>query len=151
LWELDDFSCAIVKVAGEIGARMADGDTSRRFNWFAEGPADAEDARHFIAQLGGDELDARHWAVVRAYALLRVRWEAVEELAAKLQRSTTVLGEEVSRICLAEAARRSARLVAAQPPKPPRPDRVPKRPRRATKSGDREVRPFTFKVEKGGA
>jgi hypothetical protein len=98
--------------------------------------------------MDSDELDARHWAVVRAYALLRTRWAAIEEIAAKLERNTTVLGEEISKICLAEAARRGARLQAASPPKRPRPDRVPKRPRRAPKSGDREVRPFTFKIEK---
>ena len=120
-----------------------------RFNWFAD-DEDAEHARGFIARLDGDELDARHWAVVRAYALLRTRWEAVEEIAAKLQRHTTVLGEEVSKICLAEAARRGARLQAAKPPQSPRPDRAPKpakKPRRPS-SGDREVRPFTFQVVK---
>jgi hypothetical protein len=148
LARLDDFSCAIIKVAGEIGARIATGSTERKFNWFAEG-GDTEDARNLIARLGGDELDARHWAVVRAYALLRVRWEAVEEIAEKLQRHTTVLGEEVSQICLAEAARRSARLQAASPPKPPRPDRVPKRPRAVAQYGTKEVRPFTFQVKKG--
>jgi hypothetical protein len=148
---LDDFSCAIIKVAGEIGARIATGSTERKFNWFAEG-GDAEDARNFIARLGGDELDARHWAVVRAYALLRVRWEAVEEIASKLQRHTTVLGEDVFKICLAEAARRSARLNAAKPPQPPRPDRVPNKKPRQRPSGDREVRPFTLQVvEKGDA
>jgi hypothetical protein len=146
--KLEPFDCAIIKVAGEVGARMATGETSRKFNWLSE-DEDAEDARHFIAQLDGDELNNRHWAVVRAYALLRVRWEAVEELAQKLERHTTVLGEEVSKICLAEAARRSARLQAASPPKPPRPDRVPKRPRAVPQSGTKEVRPFTFQVKKG--
>jgi hypothetical protein len=71
--KLVPFDCAIVKVAGEIGARMATGDTSRKFNWLSEG-GDAEDARHFIAQLDGDEMNNRRWAVVRAYAQLRVRW-----------------------------------------------------------------------------
>jgi hypothetical protein len=149
---LDDFECAIIKVAGEVGARMATGATTIKeapFNWFSD-DEDAEHARRFIASLGGDELDVRNWAVVRAYALLRTRWAAVEEIAAKLQRHTTVLGEEVSRVCLAEAARRSARLAAAKPPQSPRPDRVPKpakKPRRPS-SGDREVRPFTFQVVK---
>jgi len=115
---LGPFECAIVKISGEVGERMLGGSTERRFNWFAEGE-DAEDARHFIEQLGGDELDARHWAVVRAYALLRTRWEAVEAIAEKLQRHTTVLGEEVERICLAEAGRRSARSQAATAPKRP--------------------------------
>jgi hypothetical protein len=146
--KLDDFSCAIIKVAGEIGERMATGDTSRRFNWLAEG-GDAEDARSFIARAGDDELGNRQLATLRAYALLRVRWEAVEEIAAKLQRHTTVLGEEVSKICLAEAARRSARSIAASPPKPLSPPRTPKRPRGVAQSGSREVRPFTFRVEKG--
>jgi len=72
--KLDAFTCAIIKVAGEVGERMAAGATSAQFNWFAEG-GDAEDARHFIASLDGDELDARHWATFRAYALLRTRWE----------------------------------------------------------------------------
>jgi hypothetical protein len=150
--KLDDLSCAIIKVAGEIGARMYAGASSSaeaRFNWFAEG-GDAEDARHFIARVDGDELDARALAQLRAYAMLRIRWEAVEEIASLFQRNKTVLGEEVSRICLAEAARRSARLAAAKPPQSPRPDRVPKpakKPRQPS-SGDREVRPFTFQVVK---
>ena len=65
--KLDDFSCAIIKVAGEVGARMAAGATTSseaRFNWLSEG-GDAEDARHFIAQVEGDELDARHFAPTR--------------------------------------------------------------------------------------
>ena len=88
-------------------------------------------------------------ATLKAYALQRVRWEAVEEIAAKLERHTTVLGEEVARICFAEAARRSARSIAASPPKPPSPTRRPKPPRGVAQSGTREVRPFTFKVTKG--
>jgi len=141
--KLDAFTCAIIKVAGEVGERMAAGATSAQFNLFAEG-GDAEDARHFIASLDGDELDARHWATFRAYALLRTRWEAVEEIASLFQRNKTVLGEEVSRICPAEAARRSARSIAAAPPKP-KPAKPATKPRRPS-SGDREVRPFTFQV-----
>jgi hypothetical protein len=148
--KLDDFSCAIIKVAGEIGARIAAGATTSseaRFNWFSEG-GDAEDARYFIAQVDGDEHDKRALAQLRAYALLRTRWAAVEEIAGLFQRNKTVLGEEVSKICLAEAARRSARLAAAKPPQPARPDRVPKplkKPRRPS-SGGREVRPFTIGI-----
>lgn len=149
---LGDFEAAIIKIAGEVGARMANGaiSTDPLFNWFAEG-GDAEDARSFIARLEGDELETRHWAQLRAYALLRTRWEAVEEIAAKLQRRTTVLGEDVSKICLAEAARRGARSMAVKPPQPPRADRAPKKKPRRPVSGDREVRPFTFKavVKKG--
>jgi hypothetical protein len=101
--KLDALSCAVIKVAGEVGARMAAGartSTEARFNWLADDGdgSDAEDARHFIAQTGDDELGNRQLATLRAYALLAVRWEAVEEIAAKLQRHTTVLGEEVSRI-----------------------------------------------------
>jgi len=94
---LDAFSCALVKVAGEVGERMAAGATSTSplFNRFAEG-GDAEDARHFIASLGGDELDSRRWAVVRSYALLRTRWAAVQELASRLERHRTILGERSS-------------------------------------------------------
>jgi hypothetical protein len=90
-------------------------------------------------------------AQLRAYALLRTRWEAVEEIVTLFQRNKTVLGEEVSRICLAEAARRSARLAAAKPPPLPRPDRAPKpakKPQRRPSHGDRKVRPFTFQVVK---
>jgi hypothetical protein len=96
--KLDDFSCAIIKVSGEVGARMADGATQAQFNWFAEG-GDAEDARSFIGRVAGDELDNRHWATFRAYALLRSRWDQVEAVAAKLERSTTLLGVEVDEIC----------------------------------------------------
>jgi hypothetical protein len=95
---LDDFSCAIIKVAGEIGERIHAGENRPIFNFLSEG-GDAEDARHFIERVGGDELDARHWAVVRAYALLRTRWDAVEAVAAKLERSTTLLGVELEEIC----------------------------------------------------
>ena len=45
------------------------------------------------------ELDARHWAVVRAYALQWMRWPQVEAVTARLERSTTLLGEEVEEIC----------------------------------------------------
>lgn len=145
--KLEPFDCAIIKVAGEVGARMATGDTSHRFNWFSE-DEDAEDARNFIARSGDDELGNRQLATLKAYALLRVRWEAVEELAQKLERHTTVLGEDVSKICLAEAARRNARKVAAEAPKPPRPVRALKKAPRRPSSGDREVRPFTFQVKK---
>ena len=57
------------------------------------------------------------------------RWEAVEEIVSLFQRNKTVLGEEVSKICLAEAARRSARLAAAKPPQSPRLIGHPSRPR----------------------
>lgn len=99
LRNLDDFSCAIIKISGEVGERMLRGATAKSitFNWFSDS-ADAEDARHFVAQGPGDELAARHWAVVRAYALLRSHWEAVEEIAAKLQRYTGVLGAEAVEI-----------------------------------------------------
>jgi hypothetical protein len=149
---LSDLECAIIKVAGEIGARIAAGATTSaeaRFNWFAEG-GDAEDARRFISRVDADELDARALAQLRAYALLRIRWEAVEEIAGLFRRSKTVLGEEVSKICLADAARRGARARAAEPPKP-KPVKPAKKPRRPA-SGDREVRPFTFQafqVKKG--
>jgi hypothetical protein len=147
--KLDDFSCAIIKVAGEVGARMAAGATTSsqaRFNWFAEG-GDAEDARHFIANVDGEEHDKRALAELRAYAMLRIHWEAVEEIAGLFQRNKVILGEEVGRICLAEAARRGARARAAELPKP-RPAKPAKKPRRPS-SGDREVRPFTFQVKKG--
>lgn len=149
---LDDLGAAVIKVAGEVGERMAAGASTSaeaRFNWFSEG-GDAEDARRFIARLEGDELANRSLATLKAYALLRTRWDVVEEIAAKLQKDTTVLGDEVSMICLADAARRSARAIAAKPPEPPRPDRAPKKPRRPKRAipPGAEVRPFTFQVVK---
>ena len=63
--KLDDLSCAVVKVAGEIGARIAGGATRPEFNWLAEG-GDAEDARQFVARAGGDELDTRRLAALKA-------------------------------------------------------------------------------------
>ena len=97
--QLGDLECAIIKIAGEVGARMAAGETTPTFNWFADG-GDAEDARYFIASIDGvDELDTRHLATLRAYALLRVRWDAVEAIAAKFERNKTVLGEEIEEIC----------------------------------------------------
>jgi hypothetical protein len=52
--KLDALSCAVIKVAGEVGARMAAGartSTEARFNWLDDDGdgSDAEDARHFIA------------------------------------------------------------------------------------------------------
>jgi uncharacterized protein len=92
--DLDDLTCAIIKIAGEVGARMSAGATQGQFNWFSD-DEDAEHARHFIASMEGDELGNRHWAVVRAYALLRTRWHVVEALAAKLAKETTLVGATV--------------------------------------------------------
>jgi hypothetical protein len=98
--KLDDFAWAIIKVAGEVGARMAEGATSTDalFNWFNEG-GDAEDARSFIARVGVDELGNRRLATLKAYGLLRTLWDQVEAVAAKLERSTTLLGVELEEIC----------------------------------------------------
>jgi hypothetical protein len=97
---LGDFECALVKVAGEVGERMHAGATSTDplFNWFNEG-GDAEDARSFIARVGSDELGNRRLATLKAYGLLRTRWDQVEAVAAKLERSTTLLGVELEEIC----------------------------------------------------
>ena len=64
------------------------------------------------------------------------------EIAELLQRNTTVLGEDVAKICVAEAARRSARLAAAKPPKP----KPTKKPRQGTDAMER--RPFKIQVKK---
>jgi Escherichia/Staphylococcus phage prohead protease len=92
-----DYECAVVKVCGEVGERIAAGETRGRFNWLEEG-GDAEDARSFVSRLGVDDLNARQNCVSRAYALLRMNWPAVEEVAGKLQRHTTILGAEVEQI-----------------------------------------------------
>ena len=94
---LDDLACTVIKVAGEVGARIAAGAKRPEFNWFSD-DGDAVDARSFVARAGGDELDTRRLAALKAYALLSVRWEAVEEIAAKFQRSKTILGQEVEEI-----------------------------------------------------
>jgi hypothetical protein len=147
--KLDALSCAIIKMAGEVAERQLAGEVLPKFNWLSDDD-DAEDARHFAAQMDvGDEFQNREWATHRTRTLVRNWWPEIEALAAKLQRSETVLGEEVAKICLAEAARRNARARAAEPSKPPRPDRVPKKNPRRPSSGDREVRPFTFQVKKG--
>jgi hypothetical protein len=121
--------------------------TDPLFNWFEEG-GDAEDARHFIASLGGDELGNRRLATLKAYGLLRTRYAALEELAEKLEKDTTLLGEDVARICLADAARRSARSIAATMPRP-KPTKPPRRPRGPAK-GSVERQPFKLTVEKTG-
>jgi hypothetical protein len=149
LQRLDALSCAIIKMAGEIAERQLAGEVLPKYNWFGESP-DAEDARHFAAQMDvGDEFQNRDWATHRARTLVRNWWPEIEAIAERLQRHQTIVGEEVAGICLAEAARRNARSIAANPPKPPRPDRVPKKNPRRPSSGDREVRPFTFQVKKG--
>jgi hypothetical protein len=147
---VDDFTGAIVMIAGHVAERMALGRENVYPNWFLDDP-DTESARVFLRrQFGEDgELEARQLVQLRARVLLRMRWEAVQEIAERLERDTTLVGEEVAHICLAEAARRSARSIAASPPKP-RPAKPAKKPRRPS-SGDREVRPFTFTVvEKEG-
>lgn len=95
--KLDDLSCAVIKCACEVGARIAAGARRPEFNWLAD-HGDAVDARSFVARAGGDELDTRRLVALKAYAVLSVRWAAVEELAAKFQRSKTILGEEVEEI-----------------------------------------------------
>lgn len=151
----DDMSGAMILVAGELAERRALGHADK-FNWFADSH-DASHARdcadHIAADGGceGDVLEVRRFIELKTKSMLFSRWEAVEEIAATLQRHTTVLGEEVERICLAERARMNARAIAAKPPVKPRPDRQPKKKPRRPSSGDREVRPFTFKavVKKG--
>jgi hypothetical protein len=147
--DIDDVQAAVIMVAGQVGERMALGKDNPQPNWFAEGDHDMEHARHFVHRFfGDDELEGRRQVTFRARSLLRTRWEAVTAIAEKLERNKTVLGEEVSKICLAEAARRGARARAAEPPKPLSQTRTPKRPRGA-QSGGKEVRPFTFRVERG--
>src|SRR5215211_7116487 len=137
LGKLDALSCAIIQRGGR--SRRAD---ARRCDLVGGGAVQLADrgwrcrrCAPLIAQMDGDELDNRHWATVRAYALLRTRWEAVEAIAAKLQRNTTVLGEEVSKICMAEAARRSARSQAAE--RLSQPARHGHRASGRTRNGDR--------------
>lgn len=142
-------------VAGHVAERMALERENCNPNWLLD-DHDMESARLFIENsYGGDidrELNVRQNVQLRARVLLRARWDAVTEIAELLQRNTTVLGGEVARICLAEAARRSARLAAAKPAPKPRPDRVPKPAKKARRpsTGDREVRPFTIHAEKKG-
>jgi hypothetical protein len=153
---VDNFTGAIVMVAGHVAERMALERENCNPNWLLD-DHDMESARLFIENsYGGDidrELTVRQNVQLRARVLLRARWDAVTEIAELLQRNTTVLGEEVARICLAEAARRSARLAAAKPPQSPRP-RVakpkPAKKARRPSTGDREVRLFSFNVVKKG-
>jgi len=145
--KLDALSCAIIKMAGECAERQLAGEVLPKFNWLSDDD-DAEDARAFAAQMDvGDEFQNRDWATHRTRTLVRNWWPEIEVVAEKLRKSKTLVGEEVARICLAEAARRSARSIAATPPKP-KPAKPAKKPRRPS-SGDREVRPFTFQVKKG--
>jgi hypothetical protein len=111
-------------IAGQVGERMYLGKDNPQPNWFAESDHDMEHARHFVARFfGDDELEGRLQVTLRARSLLRTRWAAVEAIAAKLERSRSLVGEEVERICLADDARRGARARAAEPPKPPPPAR----------------------------
>lgn len=152
---VDDHKAAIIMIAGHVAERMALGRENVYPNWYLDHDYDMDTARDFIARAWGDEVErqqeGRATAQLQARSLLTVRWSAVQEIAELLERRTTILGEDVARICLAEVARRSARLAAARLPQSPRPDRVPKKTPRRPVSGDREVRPFTFKVvEKEG-
>lgn len=149
----DDMSAAMILVAGQLAEKRALGQLER-FNWFAD-EHDANHARHFADRIAadggceGDVVEVRRFIELKARSMILTCWAAVAEIAAKLERDKTLVGEEVSRICLAEATRRSARLAAAKPPQSPRPDRVPKtakKPQRRPSHGDREVRPFTFQV-----
>ena len=152
---VDDHKAAVIMIAGHIAERMALGRENVYPNWYLDDDYDMDTARDFIARAWGDEVErqqeGRATAQLQARSLLTARWDAVQEIAEKLERNTTILGEDVAKVCLSEAARRSARLAAAKPPQPPRPDRVPKKKPRQRPSGDREVRPFTFQVvEKKG-
>jgi hypothetical protein len=151
----DDMTAAQILVAGQLAEKRALGQREA-FNWF-EDSHDASNARHFATRIAddggceGDVLEVRRFIELKTRSLLVTRWEAVQELAAKLERHKTVMGEEASKICLADDARRSARYRAANPPEPLKPDRAPKKTPRRPSSGDREVRPFTIGVVKKGA
>ena len=150
---VDDHRAAVIMIAGHVAERMAVGRENVYPNWYLD-DYDMDTARDFIARAWGDEVErqqeGRATAQLQARSLLTARWSAVQEIAELLERRTTILGEDVARICLAEAARRSARLNAARPPEKPRPDRQPKKKPRRPSSGDREVRPFAIGVVKKG-
>lgn len=110
---VDDHRPAVIMIAGQVGERMALGKDPRP-NWFLDDDHDMESARLFIERAWGDSLerqqDGRQLAQLQARSLLVTKWHAVQAIAEKLQRNTTLLGAEVEEICKREGVRRLGEL-----------------------------------------
>jgi hypothetical protein len=95
---VDDLTAAVVMLAGQVAERMALGKDPRP-NWFLDDDHDMDSARLFVQRACKDELEGRQLAQLKARALMSTKWEAVSTIAGELQRKTTLLGEDVERIC----------------------------------------------------
>jgi hypothetical protein len=105
-----ELDVATVFVAGRMAEKKALGHLER-FNWFDDDvdtahACDMVDAITEAGDFDGDVFEARHWVEVRAHALLTTKWKAVEQVAAKLRKSTVLTGDEVASICRAAGVRR---------------------------------------------
>jgi hypothetical protein len=95
---VDDFTAAVVMLAGQVAERMALGKDPRP-NWFLDDDHDMDSARIFVDRSCANVLEGRQLAQLKARALLSTKWKAVSAMAEKLQHHTTLLGEDVERIC----------------------------------------------------
>jgi hypothetical protein len=95
---VDDLTAAVVMLAGQVAERMALGKDPRP-NWFLDDDHDMDSARIFVDRSCTNVLEGRQLAQLKARALLSTKWKAVSAIAEKLQRQTTLLGEDVERIC----------------------------------------------------
>ena len=96
---VDDFTAAVVMLAGHVAERMALGRENVYPNWFLDDDHDMDSARIFIDRSCTNVLEGRQLAQLKARALMSTKWEAVSTIAGELQRKTTLLGEDVERIC----------------------------------------------------
>jgi hypothetical protein len=114
---VDNHKAAVIMIAGHVGERMALAKDPRP-NWFLDDDHDMESARLFIEWAWGDSIerqqDGRQLAQLQARSLLTVQWEAVQAIAERLQRNTTLLGDEVVDICKRLGVRRLGELTRAE-------------------------------------
>ena len=108
-----DHHGAVVMIAGHVAERMALGRDPRP-NWFLEDDHDVDSARVFIERAWGDTVErqqeGRALAQLQARSLLTVHWDAVQEIAQRLERYTGIVGEEVVAICKRHKVRRAGEL-----------------------------------------
>jgi hypothetical protein len=105
--EKHELDCVSLLLAGELAERMAWG-LEPRVNWFAADTSDDGDldkARHFCDKQP-DPLWARRVAAMRSHTALMINWEALQALAAALERQKVLVGFQVEEILRSTGVRR---------------------------------------------
>jgi hypothetical protein len=109
--EKDELNCVSLLLAGELAERMAWG-LEPRVNWFAADTSDDGDldkARHFCDKQP-DPLWARRVAAMRSHTALMLGWEALQALAAALERRKVLVGFQVDEILRGAGVRRMGEI-----------------------------------------